>query len=74
MDNKAADIQNIIEGDFHRKRKAVYKKISRPVVYDGITYESCRALAKFLGLAGSSGISRLIKNGEYRGKTLHYAK
>lgn len=54
--------------DWNESRRKVYKKISKPVKWNGETFESIRALARFHGEFTGSNIHRAIREKRpYRG-------
>ena len=57
-----------------RTHEGTMKKISKPVLYDGVRFESIRDLAKHLKLPSPNYIYTIIRNGHYKGKKIERLK
>ena len=55
-------LQKTIEHSHSRDLRKIYKKISKPVEWNGKSFESGAALGRYLKLDQSSVVSQYIKN------------
>ena len=59
-----------VERSFHEKRRQVMKKQMKPILYDGVEYESQSAFARAMRFSNPSYVYALLRDGEYKGKPL----
>ena len=68
------EVRASIEKNHYRDKLRAHKKISKPVLYDGVIYNSAAALARAQRLESHNAIYSIIKRGILKGKPVSYYK